>query len=565
MKFHLMSKVNYINIPRGCTAQTLVNLFSLYLKKENFSNLAIKFNKNKRIEGIISLGDLRRILVKNGMNANIQKYLNKKPFIINERELNNKLNTLINKAQITSKKIDQLIILNNKKDIIAIEKLDTIKNNSHFKEITVIGLGHVGLPLAIHLLKNFTHINGFDKNSKKIDKIKKLQLDFYEKNFKSSLKKNLSNKKFILVKKLETINSQVYIICIGSDVKNNKISNKNLISIIQKISKKIKPGDLIIMRGTVQVGVCRNLVVPLLEKNSNLKCGIDFFFSYLPERIIEGDALYELENMAQIVSGFSKNCKDKAMEFCSKSFKSLVELDSMEEGEIIKLGSNSYRDLSFAFANEISRISSYYGLSGNSLIKKANLGYPRNSIAKPSMGVGGFCLPKDPFLFSKLFKSKKKGFILGKNSRYINVNSIDHVFNQVKKFINKNIKIKKPKIVILGTTFKGNPETIDTRNSPSIEIAKKFILNKYEIKLYDSMYHELKKIKFELSNKLTNNRKFISKADIVILANNHELYPKMIENNLKKNNSNSKKLVFDCWSLLDKQIVKSLNWNYKNI
>ena len=79
------------------------------------------------------------------------------------------------------------------------------------------------------------------------------------------------------------------------------------------------------------------------------------------------------------------------------------------------------------------------------------------------------------------------------------------------------------------------------------------------------MYHELKKIKFELSNKLTNNRKFISKADIVILANNHELYPKMIENNLKKNNSNSKKLVFDCWSLLDKQIVKSLNWNYKNI
>lgn len=560
-----MNKTSYINIPKVCTVKKLIDLFDHHLKKDNFSNLAISLGKNKKINGIISLGDLRRILIKNGMNDNIHKYLNKKPFIINEKNLNNKLNTLINNAEKKNKKINQVIILNNKKDIIAIENLDTIRNNSKYKEITVVGLGHIGLPLAIHLLKNFTHINGYDKNSKKIDKIKNLDLDFYEKNLKTSLQKNIANKKFNLEKKLENINSQIYIICIGSDIKNNKISNKNLISIIKKISKKIKLGDLIILRGTVQVGVCRNLVVPLLEKNSNLKCGIDFNFSYLPERIVEGDALYELENMAQIVSGFSKKCKDKVMEFCSKSFKSLVELDNMEEGEIIKLASNSYRDLSFAFANEISRISSYYNLSGNSLIKKANLGYPRNSIAKPSMGVGGFCLTKDPYLFSKLFKSKKKGYILSKNSRYINVNSIVHIFNQIKKFIDKNINVKNPRIVILGTTFKGYPETIDTRSSPSIEIAKKFILNKCYIKLYDSMYHELKKIKFELSDKLTNNEKFINKSDIVILANNHELYPKMIDKNLKKNSSNHRKLVFDCWSLLDKQIVKNLNWDYKNI
>ena len=184
-----MNKTSYINIPKVCTVQKLIDLFNHHLKKENFSNLAISLSKNKTIKGIISLGDLRRILINNGIKANVHKYLNKKPIIITERDLNNKLNTLINKSQNKSKKIDQVIILNSKKDIVAIEKLDTIRNNSHFKEITVIGLGHVGLPLAIHLLKNFTHINGFDKNSKKIDKIKKLDLDFYEKNFKSSLKK----------------------------------------------------------------------------------------------------------------------------------------------------------------------------------------------------------------------------------------------------------------------------------------------------------------------------------------------------------------------------------------
>lgn len=379
------------------------------------------------------------------------------------------------------------------------------------------------------------------------------------------LKRSIDSKKLILTNKLSQLSSQIYIICIGSDIQNNNISNQNLISIINQIGNKISHGDLIIVRGTVQVGVCRNLIVPILEKKSNFKCGVDFFFSYLPERIIEGEAMSELDNIAQIVSGYSESCKEKAIEFCSKAFKSLIELESIEEGEIIKLASNSYRDLSFAFANDISRISSYYGLSGNNLINKANLGYPRNQIAKPSMGVGGFCLPKDPILFTKLFKSNKNGYSLAKNSRNINEESMKLVFDQIKKFLKKFTLKTRIKVSILGTTFKGKPETIDLRNSPSILIAKKLNVLNCDIKFYDAMYHELKKIKFEFQNKLTNNYKDINSADIIIIANNHEIYPKMIEYNLKKNNTKKNKLIFDCWSLLDKEMIINLNWHYKNI
>ena len=560
-----MNKSNYIKIPTNCTVQSLVNLFSLHLKRENFSNLAIKFNKNKRIEGIISLGDLRRIIIKTKKNEKIEKFLNKSPIMILEEELNNKLNTFINNQMENNKKIDQLIIINKKRDIVGIKRISSIRNNSNYKEITVLGLGHIGLPLAVHLLKNFSHINGYDKNQKKINDIRNIKINFYEKNLIDPLKRSIDSKKLILTNKLSQLNSQIYIICIGSDIHNNNISNQNLISIINQIGNKISHGDLIIVRGTVQVGVCRNLIVPILEKKSNFKCGVDFFFSYLPERIIEGEAMSELDNIAQIVSGYSESCKEKAIEFCSKAFKSLIELESIEEGEIIKLASNSYRDLSFAFANDISRISSYYGLSGNNLINKANLGYPRNQIAKPSMGVGGFCLPKDPILFTKLFKSNKNGYSLAKNSRNINEESMKLVFDQIKKFLKKFTLKTRLKVSILGTTFKGKPETIDLRNSPSILIAKKLNVLNCDIKFYDAMYHKLKKIKFEFQNKLTNNYKDINSADIIIIANDHEIYPKMIEYNLKKNNTKKNKLIFDCWSLLDKEMIINLNWHYKNI
>ena len=181
------------------------------------------------------------------------------------------------------------------------------------------------------------------------------------------------------------------------------------------------------------------------------------------------------------------------------------------------------------------------------------------------MGVGGYCLPKDPFLFSKLLGTKKKGYLFAKNSRYINDNSINEVLNTIKNFHKYRSNKKILDVMIFGITFKGMPETIDIRNSPSVILANKLIKNNYKIKFYDVMYKELKKIKFEYSKYLTNNKNFINKSDIIILANYHTDYPKIIQPNLKFNDSKNNKLIFDCWNLLDYQSIQNLNWIYKNI
>ena len=182
-----------------------------------------------------------------------------------------------------------------------------------------------------------------------------------------------------------------------------------LIKSLSNISKILKSGDLVIIRGTVQVGFTSKVAKKIIEKTSRLKVGKNIFLGFMPERLIEGDSLNELNKLPQIISGVTYNCVSKVKKFADIYFDRVIEAKSTEEAEIIKLSSNSFRDLNFAFSNEISRICEYYDLSSNELIEKANFGYSRNYISLPSLGVGGFCLPKDPYIFSKLL-NKKLGY-----------------------------------------------------------------------------------------------------------------------------------------------------------
>ena len=202
---------------------------------------------------------------------------------------------------------------------------------------------------------------------------------------------------------------------------------------------------MIILRGTVQLGATRNIFLKGLKKSTKLVCGKDYSLSYMPERLVEGDALAEMETIPTLVSGFSQSCLNNALNFTKSYFNNYLPVESFEEAEIIKLASNTYRDFKFAFANEISRIANLNNLSGAELIRKANFGYSRNDIPKPSLGVGGFCLPKDPYLFSKSI-SNKGNFNLDFNSRKINNSSLILNYKKIKQIFNikKTLIGKKP-------------------------------------------------------------------------------------------------------------------------
>ena len=318
---------------------------------------------------------------------------------------------------------------------------------------------------------------------------------------------------------------------------------------------------MIILRGTVQVGYTRNVFVKTLEKFSKLKCGKDFFVGYMPERLLEGNALNEIEEIPQIISGYSKNCLDKIIKFSSNQFNKTIIASSVEEAEIIKLASNSYRDLNFAFANEISRIANNNNLLGTELINKANFGYKRNHIAKPSIGVGGSCLPKDPVIFSHPIK-KYKGYIFSKLSRLSNDDSIKRAITKINKFKNDYFKKnQKLKILIIGIAFKGTPETTDLRNSPSLEIYNK-LKKKNKLDLYDVNSFNIKKQNREL--KIVRNLK-LNEYDLILIINNHLEYKKLIYKKISKNIGKSKKMMFDPWRLIDKEYCLDNNWIYESI
>lgn len=559
-------KNEFYKIKKNQTLNNFIEEFEKEIKINNI-DIAISFNEDKSIKGIISIGDLRRLIEnKAELNEQISKYLNKSPIIVKEKDFNNDLYSKIlkEKNKISKKlKITKVIVIDDKKKFKRILNFKEIESNYNYKKICIIGLGHIGLPLAVHLLKKAEKINGVDQDKKKISQLLRYKLNFFEKNLYDDLLFNIKSKKLSISSDIRNLNGEVYIVCVGTEFNNGKINNKNLFKLAKQLGKKLKPNDLVILRGTVQVGVTKKIFLKGLLKTSKLKCGNEFNLSYMPERLVEGKALEEMEKIPNLVSGFTDSCLDKAVSFTKNYFNNYLSLDSIEEAEIIKLTSNTYRDFKFAFANEINRIANQNKLSGSALIKKANYGYERNDIPLPSLGVGGFCLPKDPYLFNKSINNVK-GFSLNFNSRKLNEANEKIIFSNIRKILNsKNFKLRK-KILICGVAFKGYPETLDTRNSVAIKLGK--YLKNYNCKIdyidpLSKMFNDKKIVKISIKNKIKN----INQYDGIIVVNNHEYFCKIIMTNLKINKTRNKKMVFDVWNILNKDFVKKLNWEYYNL
>ena len=541
----------------------LISQVNDILEKKNKNlkdiRIAISFNKNGNIHGILSLGDLRRNIVSNSQKP-VNLVINKKPIILKIYEnFDSQLQSNIIK-KIYTKKINDIILISKKKKIHKILNFEEFFSNINYCNLSVIGAGHIGLPLSIFLLKKIQNVTLYDKNIKVLNDIKKNNLSFYERGLPSLLRKSLKDNRLNLTNDLNSLNSNIYIICIGTDLKNDKINNQNLILLLKKISKKIYKNCTILIRGTLQVGFSENIAIKILEKGSNLKCGTDFFYGYIPERLIEGDAINELNTIPQLISGHTQNCLKRVENICNFFFPKVIKLNSCAEGEIIKLSTNAVRDLNFAFANEITRISNIYNLSGYDLIQKANQDYPRNNIAKPSMGVGGFCLPKDPLLFKDLIK-KNSGYQLSISreiNKFATIENVKKILNMKKKYFGK----KNIKLLIMGVAFKGIPETIDIRNSISLEVGNLLKKDKsINLSYFDTLGSEIKK-----THKIKNivNLKKINKFDMILLINNNTKYRDIIYSS-NENIRKKTKIIYDFTNMIDENFCTSLGYIYKKL
>ena len=348
----------------------------------------------------------------------------------------------------------------------------------------------MGLTLALTLCEFGIRVIGIDVNSNIIEKLRNGTPHFYEKGLEALLKKHV-NKNLILSTGIKDNDSDIFVVCVGTplDVKG-RVNDAYLRSAITEIGGILKPHDLIVLRSTVPIGTCRNIITPILEKASGLSAETDFLLAFAPERTVEGKALEELKTLPQVIGGSNKQSLDYTTQLFRIFAHTIVAVDNLEEAEAVKLLNNTFRDVSFAFANEVALSLDGHGLNARSVIRAANEGYIRNHIPYPSPGVGGACLVKDPYIFAESAKVGGYDAKLGPISREINESMIDFVVKKVDRFCEEMGKDPaKAKIFLMGMAFKGSPETSDIRHSTSVDILMNLCDGYDNIAIYDPVAH----------------------------------------------------------------------------
>ena len=527
------------------------------LKKLNVAQekLLICVNNNNKFVGVINDGDIRRSLINNEINVNtsIKNLINRKSTKVYK-------DTSLNYAQnLLGSKVAILPVIDKNNNIIGYYSLkDLIRKFD--KKITIVGLGYVGFTLALSMINNGFEVNGYDNNKNLINNLKKGKLHFFEKDLDKHLSKN---KKLInLSSSLEKCKSDCYILTVGTPIKNKKPVLKQIEKSIIEICKVLKEGDLIILRSTLPINTTNDFIIPFIKKKKNFVPGEDYFISFAPERTVEGNALYELENNPQIIGADDLISFEKTSNIFNKLTTSIIKVDNIKSAEFAKLVDNSYRDHKFSYSNQLIEPCEKLGINLNAIIDAVNFGYGRNDIAKPSPGVGGPCLTKDPYIFYGGLKKYSKNLLIDK-VRNVNNKIPDYVYKKIIRLIKKEgLSLAKIKILFLGLAFKGEPETSDTRDSSSLKIINKFS-NFKNIVCYDPVLKKKDVEKLNLNYTSINNG--FKNASLVVFLNNHKSFKKLnIETLVRKMKKPA--IIIDTWNQIDKSIFdKFQNIRYSGL
>lgn len=414
------------------------------------------------------------------------------------------------------------------------------------KKISIIGLGYVGLPLAVEFGKK-TETIGYDINQKRINELK-LNQDVTNEVDSSDIK---SAKNLIFSNNTQDIyDSDIYIITVPTPINENKHPDLSLVKSASKIvGSIIKKGSLVIYESTVYPGATEEICIPILEASSNLKINEDFLVGYSPERINPGDKNHRIVDIVKVTSGSN----DQAAEYVDRLYQSIIPVgthmvSNIKIAETAKVIENTQRDLNIALMNELSIICKKLGLDTTDVIEAAATKW-NFSPFKPGL-VGGHCIGVDPYYLT--YKANKIGHnpkvIL--SGRSINDEMGELVGQQIIDHLeNKGKTAKNSQITILGLTFKQNVP--DLRNSKVLDVYQFLDKRKCNIQIHDPLADKdevkrLYKIDMTAYDALTP-------SDVVLLAVAHREYIDAGWKAIEILVSNKNGIVFDVMSKLPRK------------
>ena len=406
---------------------------------------------------------------------------------------------------------------------------------SNFKfNVAVIGLGYVGLPLAIEAANNKLKVAGYDINESLVGNLNK-SLSHVEDISDKDLEDAFSNQLLITSDPEILGDSEYIVISVPTPLTDYQPDLSYVEAATKSIAENLKKDQIIILESTTYPGTTLEIVKPILEKNTSLVAGEDFLLGYSPERIDPGNKEWTFKNTPKIVSGINEKSLKKISEFYNSIIDEVVEVSGTREAEMVKLIENTYRQVNIAMVNELAILSNMLGIDIWEVVDAAKTKPFGFQSFRPGPGVGGHCIPIDPKYLS--FKTRQIGqpvrFV--ELAQEINNSMPNYVISRISELMNKKeILLKNSKILVLGVAYK--KDIGDTRESPAIDIIESLLDKSVEVSFYDPFVDEL--IVNKESILKDENLENLSNYDLVIIHTPHTSFNNIDFENIKS-------LIFD--------------------
>ena len=406
---------------------------------------------------------------------------------------------------------------------------------SNFKfNVAVIGLGYVGLPLAIEAANNKLKVAGYDINESLVGNLNK-SLSHVEDISDKDLEDAFSNELLITSDPKILGDSEYIVISVPTPLTDYQPDLSYVEEATKSISENLKKDLIIILESTTYPGTTLEIVKPILEKNTSLVAGEDFLLGYSPERIDPGNKEWTFKNTPKIVSGINEKSLKKISDFYNSIIDEVVEVSGTREAEMVKLIENTYRQVNIAMVNELAILSNMLDIDIWEVVDAAKTKPFGFQSFRPGPGVGGHCIPIDPKYLS--FKTRQIGqpvrFV--ELAQEINNSMPNYVISRISELMNKKeILLKNSKILVLGVAYK--KDIGDTRESPAIDIIESLLDKSVEVSFYDPFVDEL--IVNKESILKDENLENLSNYDLVIIHTPHTSFNNIDFENIKS-------LIFD--------------------
>ena len=384
--------------------------------------------------------------------------------------------------------------------------------------VGIVGLGYVGLPLAVEFAKSGFHVTGIDLQQSRVDRL--MQGESYIQDVPSSDVAQLvegrrldATTDFSVIRDLDTIN-----VCVPTPLRKTKDPDMSyIVSAAEKIAEYFHPGLLVILESTTYPGTTDELLLPSFEKQG-LKVGEDFFLCFSPERVDPGNPIYQTSNTPKVVGGITPACTEIGALFFSQALEHVVPVSNTRVAEMVKLLENTFRMINIGLVNEMALMCDGMGINVWEVIDAAATKPFGFMPFYPGPGLGGHCIPIDPFYLS--WKTKQSGiearFI--ELAGYINGNMPHFVVDKVQNALNNHGKaVKGSRVHIVGVAYKRNID--DMRESPALDVI--LLLKKLgaEVTYSDPFVPALKLDGLDLASQDANSA--ARQADCVVIITDH--------------------------------------------